>query len=67
MTLFQYFGIFECSEGKIGQHDCVDQMYPKLILRESSLQKDQKTYFNHSHISNIRGVTIKNIWDPSGR
>ena len=34
-------------------------MLPKLILRESSLQKDQKTYLNHSHISNIRGVRLK--------
>ena len=42
-------------------------MLPKLILCESSLRKDQKTYFNHSHISNIRGVTIKNIWDHSDR
>ena len=67
MTLFQYFGIFECSEGKIGQQNDVDQMSPKLFSRESSLQKDQKTYLNHSHISNIRGFTIKNIWDASGR
>ena len=67
MTLFQYFGIFQFSQGNIGQQDSVDQMYPKLILSERSLQKDQKTYFNHSHISNIRGVMIKNIWDPSGR
>ena len=67
MTIFQNFDIFECSDGNIGQQDGVDQKYPILILRESSLQKDQKTYFNHSHISNIRGVTIKNIWDPSGR
>ena len=42
-------------------------MLPKLILCESSLRKDQKTYFNHSHISNIRGVTIKNIWENPDR
>ena len=46
---------------------CVDQMFSKLIWRESSLQEEQKTYLNHAHISNTRGVTIQRILNATAR
>ena len=46
---------------------CVDQMFSKLIWRESSLQEEQKTYLNHAHICNTRGVTIKRILNATAR
>ena len=45
----------------------VDQEFLELIRGKSLLQEEQKTHFNHAHISNIRRVTIKRIFSATDR